>query len=99
VFGSIESAHEKWRGKGASMTAFQFFGGLLIFGLLWLVFPRTSFAMALSACLTTVYKINLFPGKGAGNALDTFAMTIILLVGCICGLILDIVEHKKAMRW
>lgn len=72
------------------MTTFQFFGGLALFGFLWLIFPRASFMVVLSLYLMRVHEFALFSvNQGAFND----AATAFIVVGVIVGIILDIVEH------
>lgn len=73
------------------MTAFQFFAGLTLFGLLWLIIPRTSFVVALGVLLEMQFDFSV------GGLFEVFTMTL-LIIGGIAGIILDIVEHNSALQ-
>jgi len=80
------------------MTAFQFFAGLVLFGLLWLFLPRTSFLAVLSICLTKAYGMKLFPTQEAnGNGFEIWA-TLLILLGCILGFFMDLLEHRCSLK-
>lgn len=80
------------------MTAFQFFAGLVLFGLLWLIFPRTSFLAVLSICLTKTYGIHLFPSQGSNAGEFEIWATILILLACILGFFMDLFEHYQALK-
>ena len=71
------------------MTFLTLMGALLVFGFLWLVFPRAAFAAALGVIFAHVLKVN-----GPCEALAG----IFLVCGVIFGAILDFVEGRTIVE-
>ena len=79
------------------MSFFEFIGGFLVFGFCWLFAPRLSFAVALSIVLIGK-GVNLFPMEGymyPDLIWESIATGVIVILGCLGGLVLDIIEHAN----
>ena len=74
------------------MTFLTFVGGVIVFGLLWLLLPRASFMVTLTMLLTQCYGVILFANTTASpNVWENIASTLIIL-GFLIGGFLDIGE-------
>ena len=85
------------------MTFPTLVGGVVVFGLLWLVVPRASFMVALSLLLKNSYGVMLFPSDEAIHAgvatwWNVSATIMIVLLGVVMGLVLDFLEHRHTLR-
>lgn len=69
------------------MTFLTLVGGILIFGALWLVFPRVAFVWVLSFYLKHQHNVMLFDGDA--DVITIIASGLILLAGMF-GALLDI---------
>ncbi len=80
------------------MTFLTFVGGVVVFGLLWLVVPRASFVATLSMLLTKCYEVKLFANESASsNGWDSTA-TMLIILGFLVGTFLDFSEHFNTVK-
>lgn len=81
------------------MTFLTMIGGFLVFGLLWLVFPRASFAFVLCLYLKYQHGVLLFAETSKMATLwDGVASVVgVMLVGIVAGIVLDIIERFKTI--
>jgi len=77
----------------------EFIVYLLVFALVWLIFPRSGFAWVLALYLVYTKDLPLFQPVAVGNPMGW--ATIFVFLGVLIGIFLDVREHLiylKAMK-
>jgi len=75
------------------MGFLEFAGGVVVFGLLWVLLPRAAMSVLLMSYLTAVR-----PTFGQDGGWEAMTMSPLLMGGVLIGLVIDIAERCNSWK-